>query len=319
MLNGPLPSVERLTLRLRRITWEAPGVLSLDFMHPEAGELPPFGPGAHIDLHLGEGLVRQYSLCGDPADRTIYRVGVREVEGGRVSRIVHNELRPGALISVGIPRNNFPLVPASRYLFIAGGIGITPLLPMLREASGAGARWTLLFCTRRSSEAAFLDEARALGGEVVLHASESGNRLDVAALAAPQPDTVLYCCGPERLMTAVEQATAAWPEGTVHFEWFAPRALAEDQAAGTFELVCAQSGVALVVPPEKSVLEALTEAGIEVPRSCEQGVCGTCECRVLEGEVEHRDSILSTAERAANEVMMTCVSRAKGARLVLDV
>jgi tetrachlorobenzoquinone reductase len=309
-----------LTLRLRRITWEAPGVLSLDFVDPEGRELPAFGAGAHVDLHLPNGLVRQYSLCGDPEDRTVYRVGVREVEGGRVSSVIHHELRPGALIPVGVPRNNFPLVPSPRYLFVAGGIGITPMLPMLREANRIGAQWTLLFCTRRAEETPFLDEARALGGEVSLHVSEAGTRLDVPARLAGRPaDTVLYCCGPERLMTAVEEATAAWPEGTVRFEWFAPRARPEDEASGAFQLVCAQSGLALTVPPERSVLEVLAEAGIEVPRSCEQGVCGTCECRVLEGEVDHRDSILSAAERAANQVMMTCVSRAKGTRLVLDI
>ena len=155
-----------LLLRLHRITWESPGVLSLDFMAPDGGELPPFGPGAHVDLHLADGQIRQYSLCGDPADRTTYRVGVREVEGGRVSRVIHYELRPGALITVGVPRNNFPLVPSPRYLFVAGGIGITPMLPMMREATSTGADCTLLFCTRRVEEAAFLDEALALGGTV---------------------------------------------------------------------------------------------------------------------------------------------------------
>lgn len=314
------PGAEQLLLRLHRITWESPGVLALDFIDPEGRELPPFGPGAHVDLHLPDGLVRQYSLCGDPADRKTYRVGVREVEGGRVSQIIHYEMRPGALIPIGVPRNNFPLVPSPRYLFVAGGIGITPMLPMMREATRAGAQWTLLFCTRRAQEAAFLEEARGLGGEVCLHASEAGSRLDVPArLAQPEPDTVLYCCGPERLMDAVEAATAAWPEDSVRFEWFTPKSRPADEVSGAFELVCDQSGVTLSVPPEKSVLEVLTEAGFDVPRSCEQGICGTCECRVLEGEVDHRDSILSVAERDANEVMMTCVSRAKGGRLVLDL
>jgi tetrachlorobenzoquinone reductase len=312
--------VDRLTLRLRRVTWEAPGVLSLDFSDAEGRELPPFGPGAHVDLHLPNGLIRQYSLCGDPADRTTYRVGVREVENGRVSAIIHHELRPGALIPIGVPRNNFPLVPSPRYLFVAGGIGITPMLPMMREATKTGAQWTLLYCARRASDAPFLEEAQALGGEVVLHASESGNRLDVPArLAQPLLDTILYCCGPERLMSAVEAATRAWPESAVRFEWFTPRSRPADEGSGGFEVVCAQSGLTLSTPPDKSVLEVLTAAGLEVPRSCEQGICGTCECRVLEGEVDHRDSILSASERAANEVMMTCVSRAKGPRLVLDI
>lgn len=314
------PAGEQLLLRLVRITWEAPGVLSLDFMDSSGRELPPFGPGAHVDLHLPDGLVRQYSLCGDPADRTTYRVGVREVENGRVSRVIHHELRPGALIPISVPRNNFPLVAAPHYLFVAGGIGITPLLPMMREARRNGAEWSLLFCTRRAREAAFLDEARLLGGKVFLFASEAGTRLDVKLrLAEPEPETIIYCCGPERLMTAVEEATRAWPEGTVRFEWFAPRSRPAGVVSGSFEVFLARAGVTLTVPPDKSILEVLTEAGFDQPRSCEQGVCGTCECRVLEGEVDHRDSILSAEERAANEVMMVCVSRARSGRLVLDL
>ncbi len=311
---------ERLLLRLCRITWEAPGVLSLDFVDPNGGELPPFGPGAHVDLHLPDGLVRQYSLCGDPADRKSYRVGVRELEDGRVSRVIHHELRPGTLIPVSVPRNNFPLVPAPHYLFVAGGIGITPLLPMMREATRRGAEWSLLFCTRRATEAAFLDEARLLGGTVFLHASEAGTRLDVTArLAEPALETILYCCGPERLMTAVEEATNAWPEGSVRFEWFAPRSRPAAAGSAGFEVYLARAGMTVTVPPDKTILEVLTEAGFDQPRSCEQGICGTCECRVLEGEVDHRDSILSAGERAANEVMMVCVSRARSGRLVLDL
>jgi ferredoxin-NADP reductase len=319
-IQGPTPAEDTLILRLRRIAWEADGVVSLDFVALNGSDLPPFGPGAHIDLHMPDGMIRQYSLCGDPADRKHYRVAVREVPGGRVSRAIHRELRPGAMVEVGVPRNNFPFVPSPHYLFIAGGIGITPLLPMMREATRTGADWSLLFCTTRTANAPFLDEARALGGHVSLHVSEAGTRLDVATRLAEAPaDTVLYCCGPDRLMTEVEQATKTWPEGSVHFEWFAPRARPEGEQSGGFQLVCAQSGVTLTVPPDRSVLETLNQAGIAVPSSCEQGICGTCECRVLEGEVDHRDSILSAAEQAANQTMMTCVSRAKTPRLVLDL
>jgi ferredoxin-NADP reductase len=295
-------------------------VLSLDFVAPDGSELPAFEPGAHVDLHMPDGQIRQYSLCGDPADRSTYRVAVRAVEGGRVSRAIHRTLRPGALMPVGLPRNNFTFIKSPRYLFVAGGIGITPLLPMMREATRTGAQWTLLFCTRRAEDAPFLAEARALGGEVALHVSELGTRLDVAARLAEAPaDTMLYCCGPESLMTAVEAATQHWPEGAVRFEWFAPRSRPEDEASGAFQLHCAQSGISLTVPPDRSVLDALSDAGIAVPRSCEQGICGTCECRVLEGEIDHRDSILSTAEQAANQTMMVCVSRARSPRLVLDL
>jgi ferredoxin-NADP reductase len=309
----------RHALRVKRMTWEAPGVVSLDLVAPDGSALPAWEPGAHLDLHLPGAPVRQYSLCGDPARRDTWRIAVREVAGGRVSGLVHKALRPGALIEAEGPRNNFPLVAAPRYLFIAGGIGITPILPMLRAAKLSGAQATLLFCTRSAAEAPLLDEARGFA-QVITHCADDGTRLDVAArLASPEADTLVYCCGPERLMTAVEQAGAAWPAGSLRFEWFTPRSRPEGEGSDGFELVCAQSGLTLTVAPGVSVLQALREAGLDRPSSCEQGVCGTCECRVLEGEVDHRDSILSASERAANDVMMTCVSRAKGARLVLDI
>lgn len=309
-----------LDVRLRRMSWEAEGVLALELTAMDGRDLPSFEPGAHVDLHLGDGMLRQYSLCGDPAERKSYRIGVREIEAGRVSRFIHRNLRPGALLQISQPRNNFEFVESKRYLFIAGGIGVTPLLPMMRAAAAAGAAWTLLFCARGVENAPFLGEAKACGGEVSVHASHAGTRLDVVQhLAEVKPDTMIYCCGPESLMTAVEMASAHWPEGAVRFEWFAPRARPEDEISGGFRVVCARSGFTLDVMPEQSILQVLTDAGIEVARSCEQGVCGTCEVRVLEGEVDHRDSILSSAERTSNQVMMTCVSRARGASLVLDI
>jgi tetrachlorobenzoquinone reductase len=307
-------------LLVRRMTWEAPGVLSLELVAPDGRDLAGFGPGAHVDLHLGKGVVRQYSLCGDPADRRSYRVAVRDVTGGLGSGTIHRQLRPGALVKVAGPRNNFPLVPAPRYLFVAGGIGITPLLPMMREATRAATPWSLLYCVRRADAAPFMHELRELRGAITLHVSEDGTRLDpFSRLGVPEPGTLLYCCGPAALMTVVEEATADWPAGSVQFEWFTPRSRPEDETSGAFQVVCAISGVTLSVPPDRSILDMLTEAGIEVPRSCEQGICGTCECQVLEGEADHRDSILSTAERAANQSMMVCVSRAKSPRLVLDL
>ncbi|WP_170985233.1 PDR/VanB family oxidoreductase [Roseomonas sp. AR75] len=317
--SASIATTGRRPLRIRRMTWETPGVVSLDLVAPDGSALPAWEPGAHLDLHLPGAPVRQYSLCGDPAQRDTWRVAVREVAGGRVSGLVHKALRPGALVEAEGPRNNFPLVPAPRYLFVAGGIGITPILPMLRAAKQAGAQATLLFCARSAAEAPFLDEAREFT-DVVTHCTDDGTRLDVAVrLATPEADTLVYCCGPERLMNAVEQASSAWPEGSVRFEWFTPRSRPEGEGSDGFEVVCAQSGLTLTVAPGVSVLQALRDAGLDRPSSCEQGVCGTCECRVLEGGVDHRDSILSASERAANDVMMTCVSRAKGARLVLDI
>jgi ferredoxin len=178
----------------------------------------------------------------------------------------------------------------------------------------------LLFCARNAEGAPFLAELQSYGGEIRLHESQSGTRLDVAAaLPTHEAGTLLYCCGPASLMNDVEAATAHWPVGSVHFEWFAPREQAASNGAETFAVVCAQSGITVTVPAGESILGTLDRAGIVVPSSCEQGICGTCECRVLEGEVEHRDSILSAAERAAGETMMICVSRARGARLVLDI
>jgi tetrachlorobenzoquinone reductase len=309
-----------LQVRVRGVTWEAAGVVSLQLASPDDSALPAFTPGAHIDLHLPDGTIRQYSLCGDTDDTLQYRVGIREIGGGHASQFIHRKLRPGELLTISPPRNNFPLVGASRYLFIAGGIGVTPLIPMMRAADKCSTPWSLLYCNRRPGDAPFLKEIMSFRGNVVLHTSETGTRLDVErGLGTPQPDTIVYCCGPERLMAAVEAATAAWPEDSVRFEWFAPRSRPDDEASGVFEVTCERSNVTLSVPPDKSVLAVLTEAGIEIPRSCEQGICGTCEVRVLAGEIEHRDSILSASERAANNTMMTCVSRARSPRLVLDL
>jgi ferredoxin-NADP reductase len=323
-LSKQLPSAGEvaaaLQVRVRSMTWQAPGVLSLELIAANGGALPAFEPGAHIDLTLSDGSLRQYSLCGDPADRSCYRLGIRAVNDGLSSGFIHRELRPGDLLTISPPRNNFPLADAPRYIFVAGGIGITPLLPMMRAATAKGRPWTLLYSNRSDDEAPFLDEIRALGGDVSLHSTAAGTRLDATRrLAAVEDDTLVYCCGPERLMLAVEEATAAWPEGTIRFEWFTPRSRPADEASGSFEVVCQASDMTLTVAAGKSILEVLTEAGFDLPSSCEQGICGTCEVRVLSGEVDHRDSILSAAERAANQTMMICVSRACGSRLVLDI
>ena len=308
---------EFMNLRLARMTWESEGVLSIELKDPSGADLPPYAPGAHVDIGLPFDLVRQYSLCGDPGDRKTYKIAVRELEGGRASQVVHHELRPGVLVRVGWPRNNFPFLEAKRYVFVAGGIGITPLLPMIREAHRRGARWSLFYCAKAAGPA-FFEEIEALGGEASFHISQAGGRLDVDVLHDRPPDALLYCCGPERLMRAVEEATASWPEGTVRFEWFQARSQ-ESHNDGAFEVVCQRSGRTIAVPPDKSILQALTEAGVEIACSCQQGVCGTCEVAVVAGEVDHRDSILSSAEHAANTSMMTCVSRALGPRLVLDI
>ncbi|MGY0781274.1 PDR/VanB family oxidoreductase [Azospirillum argentinense] len=308
-------------MRVHHMARVTPQVLLVELRDPDGEDLPPYEPGAHIDVHLPDGAVRSYSLCGDPADRSAYRIAVLNLPGGRGSRFIHGELRLGTTVTVAPPRNNFRFDAAPRYRFIAGGIGITPLLPMIRAASRRGADWVLHYCVRSAAEAPFLAELRELGnGEVVLHAADEGRRLAVADLLAATPDDALvYCCGPQRLMDAV--ADAARPSQDVRFEWFTPRSDAGRDAApdDRFEVVCARSGVTVAVKEGVSVLDALDAAGVSVASSCEQGICGTCETAVLEGEPDHRDSVLSDAERAAGKTMMICVSRARSARLVLDI
>ncbi|MBY6261194.1 oxidoreductase [Azospirillum sp. 412522] len=313
-------------MRVHRLEQVAPQVRLVELRDPDGGRLPPAEPGAHIDIHLPDGALRSYSLCGDPADRQAYRIAVLNVPGGRGSRFIHGELEPGTTVTAALPRNSFRFDDAPRYLFIAGGIGITPLLPMVRAAAGRRADWVLHYCVRSAAAAPFLDELLALPhGRVELHAADQGRRLAVDALLASAPaDALIYCCGPQRLMQAV--AAAASPTQDVRFEWFTPpaeaaRGDASEEAVpdGSFEVVCARSGVTVTVAAGTSILEALDAAGVAVDSSCEQGICGTCETTVLEGEPDHRDSVLSKAERAAGKTMMLCVSRALSARLVLDV
>jgi len=312
-----------LTVRLRSLTWEADGVLSLVLEDPQGGVLPDWRPGAHLDLQLPGGSTRQYSLCGDPRDHTRYRVAVlREAAGRGGSELVHTSLRPGELLTVRGPRNLFALVPASRYLFIAGGIGITPILVMVQEAERSGADWKLLYGGRTRASMAFTAELTSYGDKVFLAPQDEHGLLPLTAwLGAPHADTKVYCCGPEGLLSAVEALCHEhWPPESLHVERFAPKPgeLAPADGDQPFEVVCQASGQRLEVKPDCSIMEALRQAGIEVPSSCEEGICGTCETGVLEGVPDHRDSILSDEERAAGRTMFVCVSRALTPRLVLD-
>lgn len=311
-----------LTLRVDRRTTGAEGVVVLDLRDPAGADLPAWEPGAHVDLLLPGGLTRQYSLCGDPADRGVWRVAVlREPSGRGGSVTVHEELTEGAAIGVRGPRNHFPLVEAPRYLFVAGGIGITPILPMLRAAEAAGREWELHYGGRSRRSMAFLEALEdATGERITLHPQDEVGLIDLdRVLGAPRPDTLVYCCGPEPLLAAVEARCAAWPEGSLHVERFTPKDLGEPVRSDSFEVELADTGRVLTVPPEKSVLQVLEEAGVPILSSCTEGTCGTCETTVLEGEVDHRDSLLTPAEQAANDTMFVCVSRAAGPRLVLDL
>ncbi|MCG0286517.1 PDR/VanB family oxidoreductase [Streptomyces sp. PSAA01] len=303
----------------------ASDVVALTLRHPTGRELPAWEPGAHLDLVLDPGPTRQYSLCGDPADRASWRIAVLRAPAGRGgSARVHDTLTEGSAVRVRGPRNHFALRPAARYLFIAGGIGITPLLPMTAAAEAAGADWRLLYGGRTRASMAFADQLTArYGGKVRLVPQDEEGLLDLAPyLDAPAaPGTLVYCCGPEPLLRAAEEACLTWPDGALRTERFQPRTDAADAepAVGAFELVLTRSGLTLTVEPEHSVLRTVEAAGVPVLYSCEEGTCGTCETDVVEGEVDHHDSVLTDEERASGETMMICVSRCRGPRLVLDL
>ncbi|MET7696518.1 PDR/VanB family oxidoreductase [Streptomyces sp. NPDC005485] len=295
----------------------ADGVLALTLRHPLGEELPAWEPGAHIDVLLGPDLERQYSLCGDPADRSGWRVAVlREPEGRGGSAYVHGQLGEGDKVRVRGPRNHFALKPASRYRFVAGGIGITPILPMLAAAEAAGAEWTLLYGGRSRQSIAFARELARYGDRVRIAPQDETGLLDLDAEFAGLPaDTLVYCCGPGPLLDAVEERC---PAGQLHVERFTPKAQ-QTGPDSEFEIVLSRSGRTLTVPPNVSVLDTVKSAGVEVLYSCTEGTCGTCETDVLDGTPEHRDSVLSDEEREAGETMMICVSRCRGKRLVLDL
>ncbi|CAM5420300.1 iron-sulfur protein [Streptomyces avidinii] len=292
-------------------TEPADGVLALTVESPD---LPAWAPGAHVDVALPSGLVRQYSLCGDPSARGRYTIAVRLVEDGRGgSREAHAQLLEGAELSVRPPRNRFPLRPAPAYVFVAGGIGITPVLPMLRAAEAAGASWTLLYGGRSRASMPFLPELAVYGDRVTVVPEDEAGLPDLAPLGALGPDTLVYCCGPAPLMAAVE---AAAPAGVpVHLERFAPAASGSDARPFTVELH--RSGRLIEVAAAESALTAVRRELPNTPYSCEQGFCGTCQHRVLSGDIDHRDTLLTDGER--EDSMLLCVSRAASDHLVLDL
>ena len=312
---------DRLLVRSMRL--EADGVLSVELVDPSGRELPPWEPGAHLDVHLTEGLSRQYSLSGDPHDRFRYRLGVlREAAGRGGSAYVHEVLRPGDVVEFVGPRNHFRLEPAGSYVFVAGGIGVTPILPMVARAEAEGASWTLLYGGRTASSMAFTGELAEYGERVTVHPQDTHGLLDLdTLLGTPRPDTLVYVCGPEALLKAVEERMVAWPEGSLHLERFAvPEAPARDVAdEHAVEVVLAESGRTVMVGPETSILQALLDDGVDVLHDCTEGICGSCETKVIEGEVDHRDYVLTDREKAAGDCMMVCVSRACGKRLVLGL
>lgn len=315
-------TAERLSLRVHAIVFETDAVRLLDLREVDGGALPSFKPGAHVDITLRGGLVRSYSLIGDPADTSRYVIGVqREPHGRGGSRLIHDQLRVGAELEVACPANNFPLVEdASVSLFIAGGIGITPMLPMVDRLAALGRPFVLHYGARERRTAPFLSRLARLGDRARISYSREpgGRRLDLTTIVASAPaHAELYCCGPSGMLDAFAAATDARDPAHVHVEYFS--ATEPSAAEGGFRVTLARTGRTIAVPPGSTILDALVAAGLEPPCSCLEGVCGTCETRIIEGVADHRDRVLSPQERAANKTMMLCCSGSKSELLVLDM
>lgn len=323
MVNGREPSgnADRLCVVGKDVA--ADGVVTLVLARPDGGRLPDWAPGAHIDVTLANGAMRQYSLCGDRWDAHSYRVGVlRETDGRGGSAYVHDELVVGDVVTFGGPRNNFVLVPSPRYLFVAGGIGITPLVPMVHQADLIGADWALLYGGRSRSSMAFLDDLARHGDRVRVHPQDERGLLPLEAwLGRAREDTVVYCCGPGPLLDAVQHSVdrAGWASHRLRTERFTAAEVGAPMRDEPFEVELARTGTTVTVPPQVSVLTAARAAGATTLSSCEQGTCGTCETTVLAGVPDHRDSLLADHERSAGDCMFPCVSRSCTDRLVLDL
>jgi ferredoxin-NADP reductase len=303
-------------------------VVALTLRAPDRAALPAWAPGAHIDLLLTPELTRQYSLCGDPEDRTSWRVAVlRKADGRGGSAYVHDRVHEGAEVRARGPRNHFELSPSPRYLFVAGGIGITPILPMLAAAQKAGADWRLLYGGRTGASMAFVREIRAVAGQgsrVQIRPQDEYGLLDLEGFFAepePRDNTLIYACGPEPMLQAVEEHCERrnWSPGAVRMERLTPVELGEPVRTDDFEVVLARSGLKLRIGLGQSILQAVEDAGVAVLSSCREGTCGTCETDVLEGRPDHRDCLLTEQEREACDTMFICVSRSLDERLVLDL
>lgn len=317
----------RMRLQVDRICDEAAGIRSFELRHPDGAALPGFVAGAHLLVDVAPGLVRQYSLCNDPVETGRYVIAVqREATGRGGSRAMFETLEIGSILSVSAPRNHFRLADdATDTLLVAGGIGITPILAIVRTLERAGRTWRLHYCARGPARAAFASElSRAPFGDNVFFHFDGGDPrrgLDVAALLSSRASGAhLYCCGPTGLMQAVERAAVHWPSGSVHFEHFSGDGVAP--IGGTdraFEIEIASSGRVFVVPADRSILEVLHANGIAIESLCREGICGTCITGVVGGLPDHRDHVLGAGEKAANDRIALCCSRALSDRLVLDL
>ncbi|MBP5990347.1 MAG: oxidoreductase [Piscinibacter sp.] len=316
-----------LSVRVARKSIEAEDICSLELVSADGTPLPAFAAGSHIDVQLPGGPTRQYSLCNDPAETHRYLIAVlRDARSRGGSAAVHERVKVGDTLVISAPKNHFALAhDASSHLLLAGGIGVTPLLCMAERLAHAGADFEMHYCTRSPARTAFRQRIAAapFASRVAFHFDdgEAAQKLDIAALlAAPRAGRHLYVCGPKGFMDAVLGSARAqgWPQAQIHYEFFGADA-APAAGDGGFEVMLASSGRVIKVAPDRSVVQALAEAGVSVATSCEQGVCGTCLTRVIEGEPDHRDLYLTPQEQAANDQFLPCCSRAKSARLVLDL
>jgi len=311
-----------MPLRVTRNDRIADGINLIEFRDVSGKPLPEFSAGAHITIRVPNGLLRKYSLCNDPGERDRYQVAVkREANGRGGSSNLIDSVKAGDELMVAPPINDFGLPPrAQDFLFIAGGIGITPIMAMIREVQKQGKRFRLFYCTRSPETTAFAEELSApeFAGLVTIHHDQGDPTcsLDLKPILAERKNREhLYCCGPRPLMEAVRHMTDHWSSTAVHFEAFSE---AETHKAGDkpFNVRLARSGRLLEVPVTKTILEVLRENGLEVPSSCETGTCGTCRTKLLAGEADHRDLVLADHER--KDQIMICVSRAKSDEITID-
>ncbi len=315
-----------MQLRVKRISLEAETINSYELVSPAGEDLAPFTAGCHIDLHLSNGMIRSYSLLNEQSETKRYVIAVnRETAGRGGSKFIHETVRVGDIITVSQPRNNFALHEnATHSVLIAGGIGITPLLSMIRRLQSLGRSWELFYAARTRVSAAFVDELSAIRPDAgrFLHVNfdrePSGRMFDLSAIVKAAPwDAHLYCCGPVPMLEAFEAAAASRPADHVHVEYF--KAREKPALAGGFEVQLARSKRTIKVEAGKTILDALLDAGIAASYACTEGVCGTCETRVIEGIPDHRDLFLSKEEQAANRTIMICCSGSKSPTLVLDL
>ncbi|HQT89811.1 MAG TPA: PDR/VanB family oxidoreductase [Acidiphilium sp.] len=314
-----------MILKVTKITNLAEGINAYDLIDPGGCELPEFTAGAHVDLHLRNGLIRQYSLCGDPSERSRYTVGVLREQAGRGgSAFLHDNVLVGTSIEVSVPRNNFRLVAAERYVFIAGGIGITPIIPMLGKAQARGTDFKLYYCTRSLARTAFHDELQELcaDGRAVIHHDQGDptRGLDFThILAEYEAGTHLYYCGPGGLMMAIGQASSHWPPASVHCEYFAApaRPAASLDADKPFRIRIADTRAEYEVPIGETIVNVLRKNGFFVDTSCETGYCGTCMTRYVGGTPDHRDTVLDAKSR--ENYVLICCARSRTPVLELDI